>query len=69
MNWHIVRHPETEGVGVVPDTSLEHHKALGWLRVGSTTDMDKDHVDLSAYADAPDLDAPAKPAAKTSKEN
>lgn len=66
--WHIIRHPETGGVGVIGDSSLPIHKALGWIRVGEVAEGEKDHVDKAAYTDAPDLDA-RKPADKATKPN
>lgn len=78
MNWFVVRHPETKGVGIVAETALVVHKGLGWLRVSEAIpDHEKDQVVTADYADARDLDAePSKPeptsakaAAKTSKES
>lgn len=73
MNWFVMRLPETGGVGVVPESALEHHRVRGWLRVsGPLNNDERDQVRLSDYAEAPDLDAepepepPAKPTAKTS---
>jgi hypothetical protein len=73
MNWYVVRHPETKGIGVIAETALAIHKGLGWLRVSEPIpDHDKDQVQAAHYADAPGLDAPAetagtKAAAKTTK--
>lgn len=57
-----MRLPETGGVGVVPETSLDHHRARGWLRVSDALGRDgRDQVRLGDYADAPDLDAKPEP--------
>lgn len=67
MNWYVVRHPETGGVGVVAECALPPHRAAGWLRVsGPIAEMSKDQVVLADYAGASDLDAPpAEPAQPT----
>lgn len=66
MNWYVIRHPETNGVGVVAEVALLIHKAAGWLRVSEPIgDMDKDQVVHAAYADTPDLDAVPESAPKT----
>lgn len=63
MNWFVVRHPDTGGVGVVAESALPIHKAEGWLRVSEPVDgMDRHHVVLVDYAEAPDLDAEPEPA-------
>ncbi|GAA0738817.1 hypothetical protein Drose_04145 [Dactylosporangium roseum] len=68
MDWFVVRHPETGGVGVVAETALDHYRRTGWLRVSDALGRDeRDLIDLASYADAPDLDAPKAPA-KTAKE-
>jgi hypothetical protein len=65
MDWFVVRHPGTGGVGVVAETALDHHRDRGWTRVSDAlTDGEKDQVVPAQYADAPDLDT--KPASKTS---
>lgn len=81
MNWYVVRHPETRGVGVVAESALRIHRAKGWLRVSDAICIDDKYQVVPAdYADAPDLDAAPQPApkteptgsktaAKTSKEN
>lgn len=67
MDWFVVRHPETGGVGVVAETALDHHRGSGWLRVSEALSRDeRDFLNLAFYADAPDLDAP--PPAATKKE-
>lgn len=54
-----MRLPETGGIGVVPETSLEHHRRSGWLRVSDALGGDeRDQLRLADYAEAPDLDAP-----------
>lgn len=72
MDWFVVRHPETCGVGVVAESALPTHRAGGWIRVSDAIDEGaKYHLKLTEYAEAPDLDAPqpepaGKPANKTS---
>lgn len=65
MDSFVMRLPETGGVGVVPASSLDHHRARGWLRVSDALGRDeRDQVRLGDYADAPDLDAKPEPQAK-----
>jgi hypothetical protein len=70
MNRFVMRHPETAGVALIPESSIRIHKAAGWLRVSDAIAEESTHsVDLDAYVDAPDLDAPdldaaAEPAAE-----
>jgi hypothetical protein len=72
MDWFVVRHPETGGIGVVAESALPTHRAGGWIRVSDAIDEGaKSHLVLNEYATAPDLDAPQplpaeKPAHKTS---
>jgi hypothetical protein len=71
MDWFVVRHPDIDGAGVVPASSLDHHRARGWLRVSDAiAEGEKDHLELTDYT--VDLDAPAEPAksapAKSTKE-
>lgn len=65
-----MRHPETGGVGVVPESSLDIHRNQGWLRVSDALSRDeRERVVLTEYAEAPDLDAkPDRPAPKSQKE-
>lgn len=70
-----MRLPATGGAGVVPETSLEHHRARGWLRCSDAIpDSDKDQVRLGDYtvdldAEPDTSDEPAESApAETSKE-
>jgi hypothetical protein len=70
MDWFVMRHPETDGVGVVPETALDIWRPRGWVRCSDgIPEGEKDHV---VFADhAVDLDAapdepPAKATAKTS---
>lgn len=61
MDWYVIRHPETGGVGVVADSALPIHKGAGWVRVSdSIAEAAKDQLLLDGFADAPDLDVPAK---------
>lgn len=70
MNWFAMRHPETGGVGIVPESSLSIHKGLGWLRVSEAIDeFEKDHIDKAAFSGAPDLDAPKAKTFTSSKES
>lgn len=73
----VIRHPETGGVGTAPADAMDLYRAGGWVRVSEYRAEPSD-FDLSDYADAPDLDAPAEAApdpepkakpAKTSKES
>lgn len=71
MDWYVVRHPDIEGAGVVPDSSLEHHRARGWVRVSDAiAEGEKNNLRLDDYT--VDLDAPVPPAksapAKSTKE-
>ena len=67
MDWFVVRHPETGGVGVVAESALDIHRAGGWIRVSDAFDEGaKSHLVLTEYATAPDLDAPQpEPAGKS----
>jgi hypothetical protein len=57
-----MRLPETGGVGVVPESSLDHHRARGWLRVSEALGRDeRDQLRLADYAQAPDLDTEPDP--------
>lgn len=59
MDWFVVRHPETGGVGVVAESALDIHRRNGWLRVSdAVAEGEKQHLTLSLYAAAADLDAP-----------
>lgn len=61
MDWFVVRHPEV-GAGIVPETSLDHHRARGWKRVSDAfSDLDKDAVDVDLYR----VDLDEQPTAKT----
>lgn len=61
MDWYVIRHPETGGVGVVADSALTIHKGAGWLRVSDPiAEGAKDHLILDGFVDSPDLDAPVK---------
>lgn len=73
MDRFVMRHPDTGGTALVPESSLRLHKGQGWLRVSdAVAEEDMHRVDATAYAQAPDLDAapdqsaPAKPVLKTS---
>lgn len=70
MDRYVMRHPDIEQPGMVPESALEHHRGRGWIRVSDAiSERNKDQVTLADYADAPDLDAaPAAleaPGAKT----
>lgn len=65
MDWFVMRLPDTGGVGVVPETALDHYRGRGWLRVSEALGRDeRDQVRLGDYVDAPDLDAPPEPKSK-----
>lgn len=58
----VIRHPDVVPLGTCPDTALEHHQALGWVRISDwRTEPDLFHLPDFAEAFA-DLDAPAPPA-------
>lgn len=58
MNWYVIRHPDTGGVGVVAECALPAHRNLGWVRVSDAYPEDaKDNIDKRRYAEAIDLDA------------
>lgn len=66
MDWFVVRHPETGGVGVVAESALDIHKGLGWIRVSEPiAEFEKAHVVTQDYAAAPDLDAAPTSSNKT----
>lgn len=57
-----MRHPETGGVGLVPESAVEHQRGRGWLRVSDALDDDaRLAFDPAEFADAPDLDAAPDP--------
>lgn len=65
----VVRHPEVEALGILPQGALTLHRANGWIRVSPWADQPAD-LHLSDYAESyVDLDAepkheqPASPAA------
>ena len=68
----VVRHPDVEALGVIPDAALASHRANGWFRVSPWREQPSD-LHLPDYAEATeDLDAEPEPAskpAKTTKEN
>lgn len=70
MRWTVIRHPETDGVGVIAETALEMHEARGWVR---TSDWADDPTELNpADHPLPETEPEPKPkaSAKTSsKEN
>jgi hypothetical protein len=69
MNWFVMRLPESGGIGVVPETALEHYRLRGWLRVSEALGRDeRDQLRLSDYAQAPDLDAPEPEPTKPAKQ-
>lgn len=54
----VVRHPDIEALGTIPDGALEHHRLRGWYRVSDwRTEPSEFH--LPDFADKfDDLDAP-----------
>lgn len=70
MDWFVIRHPETGGVGVVGESSLDIHRNNGWLRVSDAIgESSKDQVVKADYVAAPDLDAPPSRAKTFIKES
>lgn len=68
----VVRHPDVDNLGVVPEGALETLRTHGWYRV-SEWRVQPSEFHLPDFAEAPDLDAPApepeKAPAKTTKES
>lgn len=61
----VVRHPDIEALGVIPQATLDAHRARGWFRVSPWANAPAD-LELSEFAESfVDLDAPAP---KTKKE-
>lgn len=54
----VVRHPDIETPGIVPEAALEAHQARGWYRVSDWRDEPAAFHLPDFDADAPDLDAP-----------
>lgn len=50
MAWHVIRHPELPGAGVVADAALPAHEANGWVRCSPPID-DKYAIDPGEYPD------------------
>lgn len=66
----VVRHPDIQALGTIPDGALEHHRLRGWYRVSPWADAPTD-LHLPDYAEAyVDLDAPVSvsPAAPEDEE-
>lgn len=55
----VVRHPDIETVGIVPQAAFEMHQAKGFYRVSEWRESPSDFY-LPDYADGVDLDAPAE---------
>ncbi|MDP9145662.1 MAG: hypothetical protein M3N43_13400 [Actinomycetota bacterium] len=55
--FYVIRHPDIDVPGICPDSALDLRLANGWLRV-SDGYQDPGDIELTDYADAPDLDAP-----------
>jgi len=53
----VVRHPDIENPGIVPEGALEAHRVRGWYRVSEWRAQPADFY-LPDFVDAPDLDAP-----------
>lgn len=66
MDWFVIRHPETGGVGVVGESSLDIWRSNGWIRVSDAiSESTKDQVVKADYNAAPDLDAAPSGKSKT----
>lgn len=62
MDRYVMRHPELGGPVLIPASSMQHHRSLGWLRVSEAIPEEHMHrVDPAGYAEAPNLDAPVAP--------
>jgi len=55
----VVRHPDIETVGIVPQAAFEMHQAKGFYRVSEWRESPADFY-LPDYADGVDLDAPVE---------
>lgn len=63
MDRFVMRNDLTGGIALIPESSVQLHKAQGWVRVSeAVAEQDMDRVDLRAYRDAPDLDPVPEPA-------
>jgi len=59
MDRYVMRHPQLGGPVLIPASSMDHHRSLGWLRVSEPIAEEHMHrIDPAGYADAVDLDAP-----------
>lgn len=69
MDRYVMRHPDLPGPpALVPASSMQRHKATGWIRVSDAIRFDDmDQVDVDAYVGKPDLDA-EPPTKTTTKE-
>jgi len=62
MKFAVIRHPDA-GMGTCPESSLEQHRANGWMRVSEWRDEPSD-FHLPDFAEAlEDLDPPLEPEA------
>lgn len=62
MDRYVMRHPQLGGPVLIPASSMDHHRSLGWLRVSEAIAEENAHrVDPAGFADAPDLDASPAP--------
>jgi hypothetical protein len=61
MHYAVIRHPDVATPGVCPETSIEHHRGLGWRRVSAWT-TEPDRLVLNDFGpDLPDLDLAPEP--------
>lgn len=57
----VVRHPDIEALGTVPESALEYHRLRGWYRVSDWRE-EPSAFHLPEFAEVfTDLDAPPEP--------
>lgn len=53
----VVRHPDVEVAGILPESAYEQQRAAGWYRVSEWSERNDVFVLADYTADSPDLDA------------
>jgi hypothetical protein len=53
----VVRHPDVEVAGILPESAYEQQRATGWYRVSEWSERNDAFVLADYTADSPDLDA------------